>query len=731
MPTPASRNAACPCGSGKRYKHCCGAGDAGPPGPAVETAPDALFGRAYRAHQSGRLEQAETLYREHLEQRPDDPHGLHYLGVCRYQRGAFPEAERFIRAALHLDVAEPMAYNNLGLVLKELGRDAEAMTCYETALQQDPGNANARSNLGLLLVHLGRVDEARAAFEAAIAVQPGNAIAQQNLGKLLSGLQRYDEALVCCDAAIRLAPSMWEAYSTRGYALLALRRHDEAMPLFDAAIRLNPRAAEAYGGLASALLLARRYPEALAAAEQAIAVEPDSVDAYLTCAQILIGWEKYATAIERIDQIQPRDDSGAMGYVLKARCLLELHRLDEAMTACEQALIRQADLAYAHALRGAVHAQQQDYETAFASLDAALRLEPGLSYTYQIRARVLHDQMRIEEAVACCDQGLAHNPEDPHLCIEKGFMLLQLGRLSEGWPLYEIRQVLKPNPPPPFATQAPWHGETIDGNLLVWAEQGVGDQIMFALLLPELLSRAAKVGAAVDVRLLPLLRRSLPEIEWLPLVADAPVADYVAQISLASLGRLLRSDIGDFARGRGRRLQADAARSTRLRAALQAGGKRLCGISWRSGNPRLGQRRSLDLATLLPMFRRPDTVWVDLQYGDTSDERAALLRDHGVSLIKVEEIDNWHDLDGLAALISACDLVVTIDNSTAHFAAALARPTWIMLPFVSDWRWFTDREDSPWYASARLFRQTGPDDWRSVVGAIEREIGKLAEAAGV
>jgi hypothetical protein len=157
-----------------------------------------------------------------------------------------------------------------------------------------------------------------------------------------------------------------------------------------------------------------------------------------------------------------------------------------------------------------------------------------------------------------------------------------------------------------------------------------------------------------------------------------------------------------------------------LRRQIGGEGKRICGLSWISKNQEVGEDKSLRLADLQPLLELPDVVFVDLQYGDTGAEREALQESTGIEVRRIPEIDNFNDLDGLAALMEACDVVVTVSNTTAHLAGSLGRPLMVMLPeaFGLVWYWHAGRMDSPWYPQARLFRQTTPGQWGSVINEV-------------
>ncbi len=195
-------------------------------------------------------------------------------------------------------------------------------------------------------------------------------------------------------------------------------------------------------------------------------------------------------------------------------------------------------------------------------------------------------------------------------------------------------------------------------------------------------------------------------------------------LALGSAGRYLRRSLADFPQRTGGYLLADAARIAHLRSQIARGGFRTIGLAWHSINPIVGKDRSIALERLRPVLHMPGCRFVDLQYGDTQQEREDLEGRHGLRIEHLSEIDNYRDIDGLAALIGTCDLVITIDNTTVHLAGALGKPTWLLLPFAADWRWLLNRDDTPWYSTVRLFRQPRADDWESVLQKVARTLAQ-------
>jgi hypothetical protein len=278
-----------------------------------------------------------------------------------------------------------------------------------------------------------------------------------------------------------------------------------------------------------------------------------------------------------------------------------------------------------------------------------------------------------------------------------------------------------------------WNGAPIPGGtLLITAEQGVGDEIMFASLVGEAASRAGDCVVECDPRLVPLFARSMPRIRVRATPAGSAgfqptlVPDFDEHIAMGSLPRFLRPTLASFPGVRGY-LKADARRRDKWKVRLRGLGAELkVGISWRGGRKLETRRtRSTKLEDWLPLFATPDVRFVNLQYGDCAAELARLQEQHGILVHHWADANPLEDLDEFAAEISALDLVISIDNSTVHMAGALGCPVWTLLPYVPDWRWLLDRDDSPWYHSMRLFRQVRRGCWADVLPAVAGELDRF------
>ena len=366
-------------------------------------------------------------------------------------------------------------------------------------------------------------------------------------------------------------------------------------------------------------------------------------------------------------------------------------------------------------------------EEAEASCRRALALRPELAEVHLNLGHILKALGHLDAALASYRQALALRSELAEARVAEATALLLKGDFAAGWPGFEARWHTRDyDTPLRNYPQHLWRGEPLDGPLLIWGEQGIGDEIMFAGLVPEL--PAAGLHCVLDCapRLQPLFARSFPGVQVTAGSDSARAAalldmDIAAHLPSGSLPGLLRTSAAAFAQTRSPYLLADPEQRQRFRTKYEDG-RLLVGIAWFTKNSKSGRSRSIELARLAPIFALPGIQWISLQYGD-HDTLEAEAAD---ALLTIDrEVDQFTDLDTFAAQVAAMDLVLTIDNSTAHLAAALGVPTWLLLPCAPDWRWGLTSETTPWYPPMRLFRQSRIGSWEAVLSRVQCELMQI------
>lgn len=526
----------------------------------------------------------------------------------------------------------------------------------------------------------GRIDEAVRAYRKVLRKDARAVGALNLLGLAEFQRGRLPEAADALTRAARLNPDLPNVDYNLARVLQAQGRNADALKHYEKAVARAPGDTEALSNLGTTLAALGRHDDAIVHYRRALAVNPGFADAWHNLGNALKAIDRYDEALAAYGELLKLRPNHVAAIGSMAYLLCRLDRPREAIAYARRAVAAEPDVVdHRMNLANALAADGED-DAAEAAYDGALALDPASAETLW----------------------------------NKGLFLLSRGRFAQGWPLYERRwdargTNLKRRP----YTAPHWSGAPVDGTLLVWAEQGLGDQVLYASMMTDLRGRAEAVTLEVDPRLVPLMARSLPGIG---VVArnDVPYAGPVAaQAALGGIGRYLRPDAASFRPAADGYLKVDTERAAALRARLRDGGRRVVGLSWASVNREVGRAKSARLAELAPVLALAGCRFIDLQYGDTSAERAEVEAALGVRVEHLDDIDNTNDIDGLAALMAACDAVVSVSNTNAHLAAAQGKATFVLLSDAGGvfWYWMKRGETTPVYASARLFRKSSGQSW--------------------
>lgn len=729
--------------------------------------PETLNNRGNALRALGRYDEAVASFDRALALRPAYPEALGNRSGALLALGRHAEALADCDRALALRPDSGEALYDRGAVLAAMGRNAEALQCHDRALALRPGDARLLHARGRVLDAMGRHDEALEGYNAALEAGPDDAearwhrdVAARRLA-LPEGLQlaleawgrgnadeaarlsrkfledkpghldgllvlaairdeqgAIGEALELVTRALAGHPQCHEAWVHQASLLLALRRPEEALAAAERALQVRPQAGSALHLRGKALYVMERYPEALASFERALALRPHFAEALNSRGDTLRALDRDREALESYRQalaLRP-DDAAA------------LHKRADASEAMLRDAGPQARPASAEALCIRAHALDalDRPEEALATYQRALALRPEHAEALSNLGNVLCRLGRIDEAIAAFERVQSLRPADAEAHFNSSFAYLAAGDYERGWKEYEWRWEALRTRLPSEATGKPlWLGQDdIAGRtVIVYSEQGFGDAIQMARYVPLLAAR----GAEVAIGCAPVLEQLLRSVAGVRAVfssKEPPLAfDY--HIPIMSLPRAFNTTLASIPSQVPYLHAAQPAVEAWRTRLPSAGGQRRIGLVW-AGNPkhRRDRARSLPIELLLPLLAEPGCSFVSLQKGDAAawlaklDPRGERVFDYA------PELESFADT---AALISALDLVISVDTAVAHLAGALGKPVWILLPFAPDSRWMRDRSDSPWYPSARLFRQPAPGDWESVVARVARELTRAAE----
>ena len=549
------------------------------------------------------------------------------------------------------------------LALHQNGALTEAEELYREVLEKKPRHFDATQLLGTLCLQSGRLDEGVTWLERATALDARQPAIHSNMAFALNALGRHDEALARADKAVALAPGFADAYNNRGNALASLARPVEALVSFERSIALQADSPQAWNNRACAQRDLGQAEAALQSCDRAIALNASYADA----------WSNRANALS------------------------DLNRAEDAKVSYER----------------------------------ALAIDPGFADGWSNLGLTLVDLGDHDSALTCYERALALRPEHASAHWNQALCLLETGRFDKGWAAYEWRweRATLKAARRTFA-QPLWLGETpIEGQtILLHAEQGLGDTLQFC----RYAALVARLGATVILEVPAPLMRLCARLDGVSVLVEEgqPLPPFDVHTPLLSLplalGTTLETIPADIPY-----LFADASRAAiwRERIAPLAQNRFRVGLVWAGGHrphvPELRKtdaRRSMSLDQFRPLLAIDSVQCFSLQMGPPAGQLDALRDDPSFSGRIVDLTGPIHDFADTADLIENLDLVISVDTSTAHLAAAMGKPVWILNRFDTCWRWLLERDDSPWYPSVRLFRQASLGEWDPVIERVREAL---------
>ncbi|MDE0855952.1 MAG: tetratricopeptide repeat protein [Nevskia sp.] len=658
--------------------------------------------------------QALACFTHVLDIDPAHLQGLNNRGALLLQQGLYEQAQDCFARALAIAPEQVEALSNSSFALNQLGRGEEALVQAQCALALAPRHIGALNNRGVALQAMGRLEEAVACFAQALGLQPHFPQALNNLGLSLHRLGRYEDALACLRQALQLQPKHTEALNNYGLVLDQLHRHEEALTSFDRVLHLYPGHLEALNNRGLVLIKLKRLEEALVCFERALAQQPHSAGTLNNLGLCLHGLERNTDAVARFDRALALDADHCESHNNRGLALQSLERHAEALASFDRALDLQPRHAGALRNRASALFSLGRHAEALAGLEQALQIAANDAATLNTLGALLEKLNRREEALTSFNRALQLEPEFTDAQCNRGMVRMALGDLPGGFRDNECRLDAARRRDPALRGAAPyWQGQTpLQGKtIIVHHEQGFGDTLQFVRYAPLL----AEAGAQVVLRVPPALQsllRSLPGGMRIISLRDVqPPHDL--QCMMMSLPPAFGTTL-DTIPAQVPYLHADAAKLPLWNARLGNSNKPRIGLAWAGRQyGKVNHTRDMGLHLLLPLLRL-DAHFVSLQKDIPQSDREQLSQLPGLARLG----ESAADFADTAALIANLDLVITVDTAVAHLAGALGKPVWIMHRHAACWRWLQHRLDSPWYPTARLFRQRAFGDWDSLAAEV-------------
>ena len=572
--------------------------------------------------------------------------------------------------------------------LHQAGNLADAGKLYQEILQEDPDQVDALNLLGVVLSVAGKFDAAITLLQRACELAPDFAGPFVNLGNVLQAMGRLEEAVDAFQKGLTLAPEQAETANNLASALNALGRHEEALTSCTSALTHDPNLAAAHINMGNALLALGNAEEAVVSYEKALQLNPADSTAHFDLGNAQMELAEFEAAFGSYTKAVALDFSNAEKH----------YNLGNAAEALDR------------------------YEEAIASYEKALEIQPGYVDALCNRGATLQKMDQLDDAISVLRAALEAEPDSPDLHWNLSLALLQNGDYEEGWAEYEWRWQT-----PTFMDFVRdfgvprWQGEPLEGRtLLIDAEQGFGDAIQFI----RYARLAVQQGGAVVVECRPGLNRLFSAIEGVEQCVDlgAELPPFDVYCPLMSLPHVMGTTMETVPAEIPYLSAPDGARpDPRIAAAPDL----KVGIAWAGSPTRVdNHKRSCPLPALQPLWETEGVTLFSLQVGSFEKDIDDLPADHGI----INLADGLADFGDTAAAVEALDLVISVDTSVLHLAGALGKPAWGLMSRPTGFLWQTERTDSPWYPTIKLYRQPEPGDWASLIAAVAADLSILARS---
>ncbi|MFL2769431.1 MAG: tetratricopeptide repeat protein [Rhodospirillaceae bacterium] len=606
------------------------------------------------------------------------------------------------------------------------GRFSEAITISTKVLEEAPKNTDALHILGLCYLNIGQLSMAEEALTKAAASRKSDGGIANSLALSLLAQGDIDRAASALERLAKKGKLTAEGLTTLGDCRLQQNNPTKALSCFKKALELKPGFSAALVNLGEALKHSNRKDEASEHYQRVTSEHPHLPSAWRNFGIILQEDGRLTESISALKKyvgMRPKDVVGlkslGYSYFLCSDFEKSLEIFDSALE------IDNEDVEIWNN-RGLIFRALGQVDQADNAFKKALSLDSHYNVARSNLAHLVFDTHGADGAIQLLGEAVALEPETSKAHLQLSAIYLLEGKISEGWEEYRWRY----KEPPDYAgyrnhSFTPWKGEDISTKtILTWAEQGIGDEILYSGLLPEIIALAKNVIIEVEPRLKKLFERSFPSATVIARTYPADPSlknlDIDFQISMCETVPIMRPKRELFPAPRAY-LKYDYEKQKKLRNKYRNNSKYspLIGIAWNSAEKKIGWLKSIPLEDFLPILLKKNTTFISLQYGDHRREinQANLALDQPI--IEDHSINSLEDMDSYAAQVAAMDLVITNSNTAAHVAGALGVPTWVIVPRLGTgalhWYWFRSGTKSSWYENVRIYRQEEWHSWNSVL----------------
>jgi len=673
--------------------------------------------QAKQSHAQGKLDDAQKAYLSLLKIQAKNPEVLHGLGLIAYVQNKYQESIKYMNQAIQIHPDENYL-NNRGTVYFALKKYPEAEMDYKKALRLKPNFADAEYNLANLYSEINRIKDALNIYDLLIQRNPNDIEALFNRGNTYSRIKSFQEAILDFNQVIQMQPTHTKALLNRGNAYLGLEDLDQAIASYSHAIDLQPDFIEALTSRANSYIAKKLNDLARQDFLKVIQLKPNHKESYFSLGNVYKDTFYLHDAVACYQQAIAIDENYYDALTNLANTFRRLKAFDEAAIYYSRAVQANPNSPEPYSNLGNILHDLKRTDLAIDAYVKSLEIDPNYKRGLYNLGNIFKELNQLEEALKQFEFILSTNPLDVETHFARGMVLLTLGRYKEGFKLYEYRWQRESLITKLREYDQPlWTGnESLDGKtILIYIEQGLGDTIQFGRLIPELAKRGAKVLFEVQKPLVSLMKQ-IPGVSEVILYKDElPRFDFF--IPLLSLPSALELDIQTIPLAQGY-LQANPDYVAKWQNILGEKKKPRIGLVC-SGNPmhENDQNRSILLFNIIP-FLPQEFEYITLQK-EMRDVDRELIKKYPLFKSYGDQLDNFDDT---AALCELMDIVISVDTSVAHLSGALAKKTFLLLPYCPDWRWMLERTDTPWYQSMKIYRQEFSNDWTSTFTKLAQDL---------
>jgi tetratricopeptide (TPR) repeat protein len=652
------------------------------------------------------------------------------MAAAFLQQGQLNQAQSLLESYLKVQPRHLETLNALALVTMQTEQYEKAVEYLTKAISVKPKVAGLHSNLGNAYQQLGMLQEALGAYRKAIQLDPRFAQAFYNRGHVFQSLGDLENALDSFDKAVVIQPEYADAYNSRGIVLQLLNRTQEAMAGYQEAIRLSPGHAKAHANLGDLFSSLKQYDNALAHYDLALLHQPKYIKALSNKGVLLQQLNQFELALECFDQILQSNPQSWEALSNRAVTLQKMRLLEDAAKTLMDAIGINPNQANLYNNLGNILGELGRFNEALDQFDRAIAISPIDTSALINRGIALQEMGDLSKSIDFFDRALKLEPENPEAHWSKSVSLLLSGEFDLGWHEFEWRwqrqHVLNQQT---HSDKPLWLGDaSLEGRtILLHGEQGLGDVLQFCRYASAITKRSARVILEVPPPLLELCR-TLDDVHQVIALGTATELEIDYQCPLMSLPHAFKTSFTNPPPNTPY-LKIDPTKAAFWKAKLGEKKHVRIGLVWSGGFraelPELwgvNSRRNIPLE-LLATLNTTNVQFVSLQKGELAQRELTQLQKNPCNSFFITDFtEEFNDFSDTAAVIDNLDLIISVDTSTAHLAAALGKPVWMLNRFDSCWRWQRTGKETFWYPTMKIYRQHSWQDWSLALKELKSDL---------